>query len=547
MKHIVNVDCGDSEISVYNIREVNSSFAVATLDIMYTGKNPNGSDIEREVVEAAIPTLPNVPIVCNYDPDAREIGGHDVEFVSDDDGNIRMRNLTVPCGVVTDHTKFYFEKKKDKHGIEHEYFVADGVVLWKRQEVYDYIINDLGGVVPHSMEIEVLDGCKNKTTGYYDIKSFEFSALCLLGNVQPCFEGSKIQVFNDDGLKSQVAEMMKELKDCYSMIAPAIDAVDNNTIHSTKGGDVMSEEIIKLAEEFGIDVNALDFSLEGMSVDDVRKKFEEMSGDEGNSTDNTCGNSASNDAPENGEKFELDRQLGRTLSDAVSAEKIHYEWGDVPKYYLEDFDHEKMEVYVQATEDWNLYGFKYTMNGDAVVIDWDSKTRKKYAIVDYNEGDDANTAAASAFSDMSEIIIAAKSEAVALAAKVEDMGMQISSLTEDFNAVSAEAEELRKFKADAENAKRDEMIQEVFSQFEDLSGVEAFEDLKSSLEADNTALTREALEEKCFAIRGRVAVVAKFSSTAKDLKITVDHIGDDNADEDNTPYGGIVEKYTGRD
>ena len=103
-KHM-SVFCDSGAVSVYNVKEVNSSFAVGSLDIMYTGKNPNKSDISRDVVEAALPTLYNVPIVCNWDPDAREIGGHDVDFVREYDGSVRMRNLTVPCGVVTDHTK----------------------------------------------------------------------------------------------------------------------------------------------------------------------------------------------------------------------------------------------------------------------------------------------------------------------------------------------------------------------------------------------------------------------------------------------------------
>lgn len=548
MNKVLNIFCDAESTSVYNIREINSSFAVATLDVMYTGQNPNGSNIPREAVEAAIPTLPNVPIVCNYDPDSKEIGGHDIEFVSDDDGNVHIRNLTVPCGVVTDHTKFYFEKKKDKHGVEHEYFVADGVILWKRQEVYDYIINDLGGVVPHSMEINVTDGAKNRTTGYYDINSFEFSALCLLGSVRPCFEGSKITVYQDESvrneLKDKVAEMMSELKECYSMIAPAIDAVDNNTIHSTKGGDVMSEEITKLAEEFGIDVNALDFSLEGMSVDDVRKKFEEMTSDNSNSTDSDDENGGSEGGADDGEKFELNRQIERSLYEAVSAEKVSYDWGDMPKYYLEDFDTEKGEVYVMATEDWNLYGFKYAMDGDNVVIDWDSRARKKYAIVDFDEGTTAQNTVASVFSAMSEVIIAARGESAAFAEQVASMNQKIEDMTAKYDAVSAEVTELREYKSNAENDIRNEMIEGVLSEFAELSGVEAFDDLKASLEKDNTLYTKDALEEKCFAILGRVKATTKFSAEVKAPKIHVDKI-DDTDDVDEKPYGGIVEKYAG--
>ena len=46
-----------------------------------------------------------------------------------------------------------------------------------------------------------------------------------------------------------------------------------------------------------------------------------------------------------------------------------------------------MEVYCWDRNDWLLYGFGYKLNGDSVVIDFESKKRKKYTIVDFDEGE----------------------------------------------------------------------------------------------------------------------------------------------------------------
>lgn len=549
-KHI-SVFCESGAVSVYNVKEVNSSFAVASLDIMYTGKNPNKSDIGRDAVEAALPSLYNVPIVCNWDPDSREIGGHDVEFVRDDDGSVRMRNLTTPCGVVTDHTKFSFQVKEDSNGVEHEYLVADGVLLWKRQDVYSYIVNDLGGVVPHSMEITVTDGFDNKDSGYFEIKKFEFTALCLLGNVNPCFNGSKLEVFSSNDIKEKVEQMFNELKQCYSAIVSAQTADDNiNSTHSTKGGSTVHEEVIELAKEFGIDLDSLDFSFDEMSLDEIRAKFEEITAEAHDSQEGEASVDAEADkapseepaveqdaATEDTAVFELNSNLGERIYRAVGeAGVIHREWGDMQKYFARDYDESKQEVYFESAEDWELYGAKYTMDGDNVVIDFSTMTRKKYAIIDFDEGTATTpNVTASVFSALDVAILGAKEEASDVAAKFE-------ALQAESDGLKAEVEELRKFKEGIEAEAAEKQIDSVFAKFSTLVGVDAFDKLVEDVKSNAVQYDTDTLEEKCYAILGRLGTTAKFSEVHKSQKIVVDKTDDDTVKK---PYGGIVEKYLG--
>jgi hypothetical protein len=93
---------------------------------------------------------------------------------------------------------------------------------------------------------------------------------------------------------------------------------------------------------------------------------------------------------------------------------------------------------------------------------------------------------------------------------------------------------LRKFKEEADAAEAQSAREKVFAQFEDLVGVEAFENLR-----DNCAdYDVEALEEKCFAIRGRTGTVAKFSAEEKAPKLKVN-----KTEISNEPYGGIFTQY----
>jgi hypothetical protein len=96
MGTLMSIPCEFSCVSLYDIREINSSFAVGTLKVMYLGNNRNGSHFSKDAVEKALPSLRNVPIVCHWDDEAEEIGGHDIAVVADNDGALRIKNLTEP-------------------------------------------------------------------------------------------------------------------------------------------------------------------------------------------------------------------------------------------------------------------------------------------------------------------------------------------------------------------------------------------------------------------------------------------------------------------
>lgn len=498
-----------SGASVSDIKEINSSFASGSLKVMYLGANRNGSFFSRESVEKALPTLHNVPIVCHWDDEAGEIGGHDVEVVASEDGSLRLKNLTEPCGVVPEHAQFRFVEEEDDEGVSHVYLEIDGVLLWKRQDVYRHIIDDLGGKVKHSMEITVIDGAVD-SSGYYNVHNFEFTALCLLENCEPCFQGSELELFSARNFKNRMEEMMCDLKE-YMKQFDTPNGVEDK--HLTEGGEEALEEKMELVAKYGIDIDTLDFCIDDYAVEELEKKFNEMK-----KPDGANGSNAGN--------FELTSNLFEEIRTALSAETVTREWGVSERYCYVDCDLTASEVYVWDTEDWLLYGLPYAMNGDKVSIDFACKKRKKYAIVDFDEGEQD-----SPFASMFKLLEEKAHNAVELEEKYTAASEQVASM-------ESELAELRKFRDETKESELKSQRKAIFARFEDLNGIEAFENLKSN--CDSYSL--EDLEEKCYAIRGRHGTTAKFSAEPGQVKIVVpQNTKDDFASE---PYGGIVEKYS---
>ena len=505
-----------------HFREINSSFDTGVLRVAYTNQNRNGSFISKDTYERCMNTIYNCPIVCNYDRETDSIGSHDIEIVTDSDGGMRIVNVTTPVGLVPESATPYWELVQEEDGSIHEYLCVD-VLLWKRQEAYRKIKED--GIVAESMEITVKDGGTDKASGYFIIRDFEFTAFCILGDgVEPCFESASLETYSHSEFKAQMAQMMSDLKETFKIDNPDT-GIDKHPQISTKGGETLEEKMTVVAE-YGIDIDALDFSIDDFSVEELREKFEAMK-NAGGSEPIADPEPTPDPDPEPGAgNFALAGQIQETLMEAISVEMVETCFGEMPRYWFVDYDPDVSEVYCYDEKDWRLYGFQYSMNGDNIVVDFESKKRMKFAIVEFDEGEQNDP-----FASVFEQVTAKYTENdTQWSEKFQSASDQISSMQNDL----AELEELRKFKTDAEDAAAQAERDEVFAQFDDLVGVEAFEELRKNCKE----FSAEALEEKCYAIRGRLGMHANFSNNGKGQRIVVPKsVGKPE------PYGGLFEEY----
>lgn len=502
---------------INDIAPCNSSFDKGILQVAYVGHNRNNSFISKETFERCMPSIYNCPIVCRYDRETNTIGSHDSELVHDADGGVRIVNITQPVGVVPESARYFWREVEDVSGI-HEYLCVD-VLIWKRQEAYKKIKED--GIVDESMEISIIDG--ELRDGIYVINDFEFTAFCLLESAEPCYESASLEMFSCNDFKQQFEDMMSDFRTSFNLMQSSNGVVNNFKNNSTEGGEKVLNEKMDLLAEFGLNIDELDFALDDFTVDELREKFEAMQAEP---------TQEPTTEPEPTADFALEGQVCEELNRALSEEKVETSFGEITRYWMVDYDRDAMEVYCIDETDWNLYGFPFAMNGDAVVIDFACKKRMKYAVVPFDEGEQAMP-----FAEV-------------YAAAVEQYNANDSQWSEKYEALStkcsdmeAEFEALKQFKADVEDAQKSAEFEAIIEQFADLAEVEEFMNLCAADEAGEKPYKKYSAEdfrEKCFAIRGRVNVPAKFSlAEQKAPKLSVER----TATHEKVPYGGIVEKY----
>lgn len=505
--------------SLTDLCEVNSSFDTGILKIAYVGDNRNKSSISKKAFEKCIKTMFNCPIVCNYNVEMDTIGGHDMEIVRDDKGVLHLINSTNPVGVIPQSAKVWFEDVEEDDGTVHEYLFAEAL-LWKRQPAYQKIKKD--GVTAQSMEITIKDS--EMIDGILQIYDFEFTAFCLLGDCEPCYESASIEMFSKQDFKKQFSEMMQDLKESFSLVTTS-DEDDN--IHPqqnlTEGGAEVLDKNIETAAKTGVELDSLNFSEE-----EIKENFEEAEVAEvvEEGEPEAVEDEESIETTEGGDEqeFALTGDIVTELRKELCKVTVECEWGEYCRYWYADSDFDLKEVYFWDETDWLLYGCSYEMNGDNVVIDYESKKRKKYAIVDFDEGEQPSPFAEVFTQLTNKLHDSSKWEA------------KYNTASETIASMETELDGLRQFKAETEATIADEARAKVFAQFDDLAGVEAFEALRENCKEYDA----ETLEEKCYAIRGRNTSKANFALDVVTPKLKVDKTDITNNKE---PYGTLFDEF----
>ena len=179
---------------------------------------------------------------------------------------------------------------------------------------------------------------------------------------------AKAEVVNFDN-KQNLFTLLSDLKSEIEQYQSSLNEVDiDMNTFLKKEDDLNLNEKNALLEQYGVTVDSLDFDISEMSIEDLQIKLDEFS----SKSDET-----------KTEEFALNGQFMEELMDKLSIEKIESDWGSYAKYSFIDYDSEINEAYCWDRTDWKLYGFTYSVDGDVVTVDFESKTRKKFSIVDF--------------------------------------------------------------------------------------------------------------------------------------------------------------------
>lgn len=188
--------------------ELNDSrFRKVKIYIAHTGENLNNSVFPKEVLEAMISSLANIPIlgyIRETEDEEADFRGHERSITIGDDG-VEIKFNTHAYGFVPADNNAHFEITGGK-----EWLVSDGY-LWTRFGDAMNIFDEGNGSKGQSMEVANADGYKDDR-GRMVFTSATFTGLCILGDdVPPAMIGSTIStVFSKASFKTMFEEMIAE-------------------------------------------------------------------------------------------------------------------------------------------------------------------------------------------------------------------------------------------------------------------------------------------------------------------------------------------------
>jgi hypothetical protein len=460
--------------------------------VLYTGVNRNNSSISEQVVENALPTIHNIPIVGEFIEAKDDFGGHGGKIEISDQG-VKFIKTTVPYGIVPESANVYWEDVTESDGTARKYLNIEGALLWTGR--YEEAAKVIEEGRPQSMEIEVTDGEFTKDK-IYEIKDMVFSALCILGeDVEPCFESANITSysFNKDDFKNEFKEMLAELN----------DSLKTFNINMQEGGKKMSEEN-KIAE----------FTLS---------------------------------------HEQLENELRRELAKSVTADDWGYSYQD---YYLVDFLYDQNIVIAKDWDSMCLVGFNYTMDGDKVTVDFNSEKQFKIEYVPMDVPEDGMNFNLVTKEQMDYKLQVKEKEVESklnseFEAKVSEFENQVTeketALTElqsQFEVVKSEKEELETFKLDK---LKEEKESEINAVFESVSK-KLTEDELTPFKEKAFEMEIEDLKKELFALIGQKEFEKEPNfnlNSKKSMGIALDNVPEEDTTIANS-YDAIIKKYNNK-
>lgn len=483
-----NIPIMFQKLKQYNIETNDTRFMKVKIWIMHLENNYNGSYFSKEVVEEAIESLDNTPILAFIKEDSngnKDFSDH--EF--DEDG----KYIGQAIGVIPGRNNAKFEFRLCDDGIEREFLTVEGLIWTKFEDPVNIFENC--NVKFQSMELhDDFEGYIDKKDKLFHFTKFNFYGACILGeDIEPAMENSTIEL---QFSKSKYDKIIEEKFKQFSRI--------------NEGGKVLKRtEILKRfsylkGEKFNSIVNDKD-----LNDEELEKKLFSLSNND------------------------LESKIREKLKEFI----YEYEncWGEkymTAKYWLTDTIPDDKIIIVEDNEDYyKHYGIPYEIQGDEVILKMEESTR--YIRGDWRKFKGKDVEINPIFSILKEkdkelfgnkIKDLKSSFNVKETEEFKSLETKFIEIQKNFSILEKERDELKIFKTNLLTEQLDKDKSKLFTRFSDLEGFEGFEELKV-----NQELSLEELEKECFTLAGKKAFSLK--STSKKVKnnfsIPIEHIDED--------------------
>ncbi len=198
-------------IQYQTTRELDERFLEVKIYVLHLGENYNGSIFEKEVVENAIPSIANTPLLgfVKLNESDKDFSGHEVDLVVEK-GEYKWKYKGQAYGVIPERNNARWEVMTGTDGVEREYLVVDAIVWKKFDDATEIISRDL--IKGQSMELSEKYSGHFNDNGLFVFDQFKFDGCAILGeNVEPAMNSAKVEMqFSMDGLKNSISTMLKE-------------------------------------------------------------------------------------------------------------------------------------------------------------------------------------------------------------------------------------------------------------------------------------------------------------------------------------------------
>lgn len=458
------------------IKPINEQFTLCKCYVMALGKNKNKTNIPKEAVDDALPSLFNIPVVAHLftdDNSKKRVGGHDMELVVNEKGELAFNVLTVPYGTVPQQDGVHYEEVVEDDGKVNTYLVAD-IILWtgRYPELLDAKYSD---EIYFAQSMEIIPSETKNEEGLLTINKFQFSALCLLGksdndaeNIAPCFASARVESYDfaakDETWTKLFGEFKQELAKCFEAQS------------SGEGGKKLDKELIaSILAEYGFTEEDIPFEItDDMTEEELRAKLDELKSEKEKVNEEAAADAASKDVKEEGfdakeetagtKNFEAGMrwsERGQAIREAFDKHNV-YSDDYYEGYFLLDFD--------------DKYAYADHIKGGEHIERAQETVRVPYSITDKVATVDIDSA------EKVRLVWLTEEEEAAIAKKDEEFAALV-----EYKKEKLEEERMKEYAA-------------TISEFSDLAELDEYKELTKNA---MTYASKEDLQKELYAIRGK--------------------------------------------
>lgn len=474
------------------------SFVKLKMKLAHDGKNPKGLIFTKDALINAAPTIVNKPILARvvFDSDNEpQFTSHDRHLEKDYQGNIRIVYDELPIGMISETSDYVVEFDEDTK----RYYAYCVGYIWKKYSNYALDIIERDKSIKLSIEIQISDFETDSETKEVTVTDFRYDGVTLLGNDRKpgMVNAGATTEFDldseqeDENIKGYLKEFVQEFK---KILTEFDDSKEGGEFNLEKE-EALKEPVEEQKTEAEFEEKNTEDEAE-IQPTEVQEKDKEFDVEEAKDKEQ---------AKAENEEFELTaRETSRKLSNALD---LLFRNASRTYSYLKDFDsnyvYYKVEVYSEET------GY--------VTTDY----RRSYKLV----GEEVSFG-----EDEVETV-------VKILTKDE-----WKTLEAERDAKNVEFEDLKKFKETTLENQRKDALEKVFEKFDKkLVDSEDYQNLKK----DNINFSIEEIENRCFAICGRLDFDKEPVVENKDedvVKVQVEQTFEDKPEKEEY-CGGYLNSY----